>query len=154
MRFPVRSLSADVTFKVHGQGNIRGKNHGIAVFAVKLNQCVLAGDGILRRRRDDSVGHAVDAFHRDTRGLGVESIDDTHLGKDFVALLHQVIAGLVGFDFGQPEICFRVEQTGIDRHPPGVEHLRVFRHFGRSSRADGGNLAILKKDDPILRCRG
>ena len=47
LRFRGTSSSPDVALEVHGQGNIRAENHGIAVFAIKLDQRVLAGYGIL-----------------------------------------------------------------------------------------------------------
>ena len=80
----------------------------------------------------------------------MESVDHAHLGKDFIALLHQVAAVFVGLHFDQPKMGLRVEQAGIYRHPFRVVDLRALRHLGRGSGADGGNLAIFKNHDPIL----
>jgi len=58
-----------------------------------------------------------------------------HVRHDLVACLHQIIRHVLGGNFGQSEIRFRIDQPRIHRHPGQVNHLRACRNLDRSFRA-------------------
>ena len=116
----------------------------------QLDERILSGKRVLAVRRDNRVGDAVVARHRNQRRLRVERIGHVHVRHDLVARLHQVVGHLVGADLGQPEVGFRIDQPGIHRHPLGVDHLRARRNLHRSRRSHGRDLAVLNHDHAVL----
>ncbi len=79
-------------------------------------------------------------------GLGVKGVVDVHVGKDLVAGLDQIVAGLVGLDLAQAEVGLGVDQAGIDGHSLGVDNLRARGNLHRIGSAHGGDLAAGEND--------
>ena len=62
------------------------------------------GKRVVRSRRDDRVGDAVEPRDRNVLGLRMKGVVDVHVGQDLIAGLDQIVAGLVGLDLGQAEV--------------------------------------------------
>src|SRR5579871_2054809 len=80
----------------------------------------------------------------------MKRIGDMHLWHDLIAELNQIVGHLLGFDLGEAEMSFRIDQAGIDSHPADIDHLRASRNFDFAGFADGSNLATLHHDDAVF----
>jgi hypothetical protein len=83
-------------------------------------------------------------------GFGVESVVDVHIGEDFVRGFDEVVAHLVGGDFGKAKVGFGVDEAGVDGHAFGVDDGGAFGDFDGSGGAGGGDLAVLHEEDAVF----
>ena len=99
---------------------------------------------------NNSIGNAIDARDRNQRGLGVESIRDMHVGHDFIAEFHQIIAHLVGRNLGQAQVSFGIDQPRIDRHSGHVHQLGIVGNGNRAGGANGSDFSVLHHQHAVL----
>jgi hypothetical protein len=115
-----------------------------------LNERILAGQRIAALGRDDSIGDAIHASHRDQRRLGVERLGRVHVGHDLVAQFNQIVGHLFGGDFREAELRLGIDQARIDCHAGHIDDLRTAGDVDGSRRADGSDLPALQNDRAVL----
>jgi hypothetical protein len=47
-----------------------------------------------------------------------------HVRHDLIAHLDEIVGHVLGRDLGQPELCFGIDQAGVNGHSGDVDDLR------------------------------
>ena len=136
--------------KVQGHGDVAHQQHVVGRFAVELNERVLPGQSVLALRRHNGVSDPVEARHRNQFRLGMEGVIHMHVGHDLIAGFDQIVGAALSGNLGESEVAFRIDQSGIHRHPSHIDHLRVFRNLHRIGCADGSDLARGDHEHAVL----
>jgi len=118
-------VAALIAGEVQRHGIIADQEHLGGVGSGKLNERILAGQGVSALGSDYGIGDAVHARYRDQSRLRVERLGSVHVGHNLVAHLDQIIGHLFGRNFRKAQLRFGIDEAGIDGHAGGVDDLRT-----------------------------
>src|SRR5438128_8415354 len=104
---------------------------------------ILSRQSVFVLRRDNCVSDPIQPRDRNQLRFSVERVVHMHVRHDFVTKLNEIIGHLLGGNFRQAEVTFRINQAWVHSHSTHVLHASVSWNLHFRCRSHSGDFPVL-----------